>query len=259
MADTATNLAGVNELDELQKKFASQKFEDKENSSKEEQETEPKASEDSSKKEKAPTRNAEGRRVLFVASKSQVKSVAGVIARLCREEEKAPALSAVGASSVNQAIKAIAIARDFLKRDELDLSVQITREPQEDVKDIMVLTLTKHKQGTLVDVDVTDKENDNVVTMRAASKSVPKSFAGAIAGNVRDNKRVVISAIGRVPVFKASFALALTRKYLVKDSMDIIMYPKFTSVTLDDGSTSNAISMIISKTPIQSSDGNVAE
>ncbi len=47
-------------------------------------------------------------------------SVAGAIASVCREHERAD-VQAIGAGAVNQAIKAVAIARGYLALDGIDV------------------------------------------------------------------------------------------------------------------------------------------
>ena len=59
---------------------------------------------------------------LRVSTKSQPKSVAGAIAAMINEHQKAEVL-AVGAGAVNQAIKAIAITRGFLAPRGIDIVV----------------------------------------------------------------------------------------------------------------------------------------
>lgn len=56
-----------------------------------------------------------------VSAKSRSTSVAGAIAGVIREHRHAE-VQAIGAGAVNQAIKAIAIARGYLERDGLDIS-----------------------------------------------------------------------------------------------------------------------------------------
>ena len=58
--------------------------------------------------------------VLKVSSKSAPNSVAGAIAGVVREK-KCVELQAVGASAVNQATKAVAIARGYLAPTGVDL------------------------------------------------------------------------------------------------------------------------------------------
>ncbi|GAC1654616.1 MAG: stage V sporulation protein S [Vulcanimicrobiaceae bacterium] len=58
--------------------------------------------------------------VLKVSAKSNPNSVAGALAATLRERETAE-LQAVGAGAINQAIKAVAIARTYLKGSNLGL------------------------------------------------------------------------------------------------------------------------------------------
>lgn len=58
--------------------------------------------------------------VLKVSSSSEPKSVAGALAAVLREAGAAE-IQAIGAGAVNQAIKAIAIARGFVAPNGIDL------------------------------------------------------------------------------------------------------------------------------------------
>jgi len=58
--------------------------------------------------------------VLKVSSKSNPNSVAGALAGVIREHGSAE-IQAVGAGAINQAIKAIAIARGFVSPSGIDL------------------------------------------------------------------------------------------------------------------------------------------
>ncbi len=58
--------------------------------------------------------------VLKVAAKSNPNSVAGALAGAIREQGKAE-IQAVGAGALNQAIKAVAIARGFVAPSGMDL------------------------------------------------------------------------------------------------------------------------------------------
>jgi stage V sporulation protein S len=57
---------------------------------------------------------------LKVSAKSNPNAVAGALAAALRERETSE-LQAVGAGAINQAIKAVAIARSYLKGAQLDL------------------------------------------------------------------------------------------------------------------------------------------
>ncbi|HHY37803.1 MAG TPA: stage V sporulation protein S [Clostridia bacterium] len=60
--------------------------------------------------------------VLKVSAQSKPKSVAGALAAVLREKGVAE-VQAVGAGAVNQAVKAIAIARGFVAPNGIDLVV----------------------------------------------------------------------------------------------------------------------------------------
>jgi stage V sporulation protein S len=58
--------------------------------------------------------------VIKVSSGSRTSAVAGAIAGVVRENNRAEA-QAIGAGAVNQAVKAVAIARGYLHEDGLDV------------------------------------------------------------------------------------------------------------------------------------------
>ena len=58
--------------------------------------------------------------ILKVSSDSRTSAVAGAIAGVVREHHKAE-VQAIGAGAVNQAVKAVAIARGFLQEDGIDI------------------------------------------------------------------------------------------------------------------------------------------
>jgi stage V sporulation protein S len=60
--------------------------------------------------------------LIKVSANSRSTAVAGAIAGVMREHGYAE-MQAIGASAVNQAIKAVAIARGYLEQDDIDLAV----------------------------------------------------------------------------------------------------------------------------------------
>lgn len=65
---------------------------------------------------------------LKVSTKSNVKKVAGSIAKCVRikKENEDITIQSVGAGAVNQTVKSIGIAREYLKEDNLDISTLIS-------------------------------------------------------------------------------------------------------------------------------------
>ena len=81
--------------------------------------------------------------LLKVSSNSNAKSVAGAMAAVVREQN-AVELQAIGAGAVNQAVKAIAIARGYVAPNGIDLvampafsEVQIESEERTAIKFIV--------------------------------------------------------------------------------------------------------------------------
>jgi stage V sporulation protein S len=58
--------------------------------------------------------------IIKVSAKSRSTAVAGAIAAVMRERRYAE-VQAIGAGAVNQAVKALAIARTYLEQDNIDL------------------------------------------------------------------------------------------------------------------------------------------
>jgi stage V sporulation protein S len=58
--------------------------------------------------------------IIKVSARSRSTAVAGAIAAVMREHQMAE-VQAIGAGAVNQAVKALAIARGYLSRDEIDI------------------------------------------------------------------------------------------------------------------------------------------
>ncbi len=62
----------------------------------------------------------EGPGIIKVSARSRSTAVAGAIAGVIRQHHRAE-VQAIGAGAVNQAVKALAIARGYLERDEIDI------------------------------------------------------------------------------------------------------------------------------------------
>lgn len=62
---------------------------------------------------------------LKVSSKSSSKSVAGAMSQIL-EKEDTVCVQSIGAGAVNQAVKAIAIARGFLSPKGIDIYIQVS-------------------------------------------------------------------------------------------------------------------------------------
>ena len=72
----------------------------------------------------------------------------------------------------------------------------------------------------------------NIITDSGTSRT--SAVAGAIAGVFRENKRAEVQAIGAIAVNQAVKALALARGYLREDGYNIICFPEFVDVQIDE-------------------------
>jgi stage V sporulation protein S len=70
--------------------------------------------------------------------------------------------------------------------------------------------------------------------IKVSGTSRTSAVAGAIAGVFRENKRAEVQAIGAIAVNQAVKALALSRGYLHEDGYEIVFYPEFVDVEIED-------------------------
>mmetsp|Transcript_15940 Transcript_15940/g.28587 ORF Transcript_15940/g.28587 Transcript_15940/m.28587 type:complete len:231 (+) Transcript_15940:71-763(+) len=174
---------------------------------------------------KRPGQNTkESTRFLKVSGTSNVKSVAGGIAQISRQSEP-PCLLAAGSAAINQAIKAITIARSYLEDDGFDLRVQM------DFEDIArAKTTTRIAKAFSKPRGPKTHANDLYVT----PKSDHFKVAGAIAARVREGKGSVgIYAKGADAVTIMVKSVAVSRKYLDEDNLDIQFVPTFIQIDSD--------------------------
>lgn len=79
--------------------------------------------------------------------------------------------------------------------------------------------------------------------LKVSSRSSPNNVAGAIAGVIRDNKKVEIQAVGAGAVNQAVKSVVIARGYLAPIGVELICLPAFTSVQID-GEDRTAIKLV---------------
>jgi len=161
-------------------------------------------------------------RAVKVSSNSLVKKVAGAIAHCVRIGGAPPAVMCTGPGAINQAIKAIAIARRYLTDDEEENPTDIIAQPQFDGQSDQLVIRLRRSRPIDMSMDYSD--------LTATPGSDPYKVAGAIAGKIRDGERVGMNAVGANAVFHAVEAIAVSRTYLREDRIDIKFAPSFTKV-----------------------------
>jgi stage V sporulation protein S len=70
--------------------------------------------------------------------------------------------------------------------------------------------------------------------IKVSGTSRTSAVAGAIAGVIREYQRAEVQAIGSQAVNQAVKALALARRYLRRDALDIVVIPEFVDINIED-------------------------
>ncbi len=85
---------------------------------------------------------------------------------------------------------------------------------------------------------------NEMMKLKVAASSNPKSVAGSIANNIREKKGVEITVMGPSAVNQAMKAVTIAREYLSADGLDLLVRPEFTHLELD-GEQKSAIRLIV--------------
>uniref|UniRef100_A0A7S0UM43 Uncharacterized protein n=1 Tax=Polytomella parva TaxID=51329 RepID=A0A7S0UM43_9CHLO len=161
-----------------------------------------------------------------VSKASIPKAVAGKISHSTRAGLP-PTCLCVGPACVNQAVKAISIARTFLSRDGYDVSFQPAFRDFNRHKANLALRVIAVKPKTPL-----PSEDEDELSISRTSK--PNVVAGAICARIRDGKRVSITAIGIDAVANAVLAIGSSRVFLVENHLDVRAMPEFIVINKAD-------------------------
>lgn len=70
--------------------------------------------------------------------------------------------------------------------------------------------------------------------LKVSSKSNPNSVAGAIAGLIREQVDVELTAIGAGAINQAVKAIAIVRGFVATDGINLVCIPEFISVNIEE-------------------------
>jgi stage V sporulation protein S len=93
---------------------------------------------------------------------------------------------------------------------------------------------TPHFEETAMDIGI----------IKVAARSRTTAVAGAIAAVIRQVRYAEVQAIGASAVNQAVKAVAIARKYLADDNIDVVCIPEFTDVEIK-GERRTAIKLIV--------------
>eukprot|EP00299_Pterocystis_sp_00344_P003284 c1380_g1_i1.p1 GENE.c1380_g1_i1~~c1380_g1_i1.p1 ORF type:complete len:281 (-),score=39.32 c1380_g1_i1:20-862(-) len=161
--------------------------------------------------------------VVKVSTTSPVSKLGASIARMVGEKHKV-VVSAVGASSCNQAAKGLAVARKFLS-SQGDYGFQAKLSPHDQVRQNMLLFVVEKPAVT----QEADQVKSNVVVLE---KAPTHKIGAAIAMKIRANESVTVSCVslGASTVFRAIQAITVAREFLKRDNLEVSAFPEFVSV-----------------------------
>jgi stage V sporulation protein SpoVS len=152
-----------------------------------------------------------------VSGESKPQSVARAIQHVIRESSThlPPSLTAIGPQAINQAIKAIAIARRQVHAEGTLATGDLTVRP---------VFEGGLREGASVEL-VLDKTAGRVAEAGNADDALSAKpstdafkLAGAIAGRLRESKTCSVQVKGAVPVLIAVKAIAKAQEYLAADA-----------------------------------------
>lgn len=173
--------------------------------------------------------------MLKVGHGSQAKKVAGAICNVVRESRgnNPPSLMATGPDAINQAMKAVAIARKYLLEEAEPIDLLVRPRFEQDLRAGSNVVFELYRSPKIF-------RNPSEDDLSAKPKTDVYKLAGAIAGRVREAQTVAITTKGAVPVLTAVKAIALAEQYLEESSTKLQFAVSL--VDLENPQISNATS-----------------
>lgn len=83
-----------------------------------------------------------------------------------------------------------------------------------------------------------------IIVLKTKNDSNPNSVAGAIAANIKENKKVELQAIGAGAVNQAVKSIAIARSYVAQLGINLSCIPAFVEIQVD-GEDRSAIKFIL--------------
>jgi len=178
----------------------------------------------------------------LISENTDIKSAAGYVAALLREG-KPPQVLAISAGNVNRAVKMLALVRNYLEAEALDLYVQVDFPEYSTSSESTMVTLHVFQKAKRTDLSRVNAH------LSVSARSVHASVAGAIAGNLREAtlNRICVSAAGPMPILCTLKSIFLARHFMHEEQKDISMVPEFDH---SDESGISIVNMFVLSHPI---------
>ncbi|KAL1525970.1 hypothetical protein AB1Y20_020796 [Prymnesium parvum] len=150
------------------------------------------------------------RPLLKVKGESRPNTVAGAICSVLRQArgDAALAVLATGPAAINQAMKAMAIARKYLLEEPTPVDLVCTPVFEQDVRAGSNVSFQVSKSSKIIEREPLEED------LAAKEKTDVFKLAGAIAGRIRDGEEVAVTTKGAIPVLVVVKAIATAQDYL---------------------------------------------
>lgn len=147
---------------------------------------------------------------------SKPQLVAGAIANKLRDNEEM-SLNGIGADSINQAVKSLCIARDYLVSESIDVHAWPTL--LENVgPDVVSIKVVRAPTGWTVPAAPVPE----VAAFKAAGGTKPNLLAGALAGKIREGEELLsVTSIGPTALLRSLKSIALAMSYAEGDGYEV--------------------------------------
>lgn len=160
---------------------------------------------------------------LYVTSESDVKTCAGAIAHAIRRGES-PRLLCTGQWAINQAVKSLAVSREYLSSEGFDFKIYPTLQPDRERHDSIFLqvisSILYQEQPVLTHIGA-----QVLVSSKMAKAS---KIGGKIAHTIRRGKRVVVRSIGAGAAWRFVQSLMLAKEFVrADDNLDLSFRTQF--------------------------------
>lgn len=173
-----------------------------------------------------PSKEEDEPGTLRIRGVSKPKAVAGAIANKLRAGESFK-VNAIGADSVNQGIKAVIIARSYLKDDSIDLAIRPT-VVDEVGPDVLSLAISKHATTAC-------EGADEEFSFKSAGGTQASALAGALAAKIREGcKLLSVTSVGPAAALRSIKSIAMAANYVKDEGFSIYAVPVFVDLKMGE-------------------------
>ena len=154
--------------------------------------------------------------MMRIRATSKPQLVAGAIANKLRDGEEF-SLNGIGADSVNQAVKALCIARDYLETEAVDVHAWPTLVNSVG-PDVVSMKVLRAPSGWVMPTAPVPE----AASFKVAGGTKPGSLAGALAGKIREGEtHLCVTSIGPMALLRSLKSIALAIAYAEGDGFKV--------------------------------------